>query len=152
MQRAEVFSPTFPPYKASRASFSSTYRQRRTWIWLQYAESAQETSRRKKYVREAFIKRHLWNKCSTGRYSNPPELICKTIEHVIRISWNNNTRRAGSMHSARLNSDLYCLAAVKHKRKCKPETMESGLKDKTDRGTKTKADAFKIQPSQSARQ
>ena len=84
-----ILSDVFLLIRPSRASFSSTYRQRQTWIWLQYAESAQETSRRTKYGHEASIKRNLRNECSTGRYSNPAELICKTIEHVIRISYNN---------------------------------------------------------------
>ena len=84
-----IFSAVFLLIKPRRAVFSSIRRQRRTWTCLGYDESVQETSRRKKYGYEDFMERHLWNKCSTERHSNPAGLICKTIEHVIRNLRNN---------------------------------------------------------------
>ena len=84
-----IFSAVFRLVQPRRASVSSIRRQRRTWTWLWYDESVQDTSRRKKYGHEVFTERHLWSKCSTERYSNPAELICKTIEHVIRTFRNN---------------------------------------------------------------
>ena len=84
-----IFSALFRLAKPRRASFSSIRRQRRTWAWLWYDESVQATSRRKKYGHEVFTECHLWSKYSTDRYSNPAELICKTIERVIRTLRNN---------------------------------------------------------------
>ena len=84
-----IFSAVFRLVKPRRASLSSIRRQRRTWAWLWYDESVQETSKRKKHGHEVFTERHLWSKCSTERYSNPAELICKTIEHVIRTLRHN---------------------------------------------------------------
>ena len=139
-----VFSAAFLLVKPRRASFSSIYRQRRTWTWLRYDKSVQETSRRKKNGHEAFIERHLGKKCWTEGYANPAEVICKTIEHVIRTSCN---KRKGVR-----TSKFYCLTSVKNKRKYWSQTMQNGLKDKTNRRPMTKADSIWIQPRQSTRQ
>ena len=84
-----ILSAVFLLVKPRRASLSPIQCQGRTWTWLRYDESGQETPRMKKYDHKAFTDRHLWHKCSTECYSNPGELICKTIEHVIRTLLSN---------------------------------------------------------------
>ena len=84
-----IFSAVSFLVKPRQATLSSIHRQRRTWTWLRYDESEQNTSRRKKYGHEAFTERHLGKECSTQRYSNPAKFICKTIQHVIKILRNN---------------------------------------------------------------
>ena len=110
-----IFSAVFFLVKPCRASLSSIHRQSRTLTWLRYDESRQDTSRTKKYDREDFIKRHL----ARNWTPNPAELICKTIEHVIRTLRHNGPRCEKSVHSARTTSnpnDLCCLTALQNKR------------------------------------
>ena len=101
-----IFSAVFLLVKPRWASFSSIRRQSRTWTWLRYVESVQETSRRTKYGHEAFTERHVWKQCWTERYSNSAELICKTIEYVIRILRKNGKAWIVGARS-RPNSNFY---------------------------------------------
>ena len=119
------FSAVFLHTKPRRASFLSIRRQSWTWTWLRYDDSVQGKSRREKYGHEAFVERHLWKKCWAECYSNPAEVICKTIEHVIRTTWNNGQGvRSPGTQPDQLQS-LYCLTTVKNKRTCWLQTTKA---------------------------
>ena len=137
-----IFSAAFSLIKPRRTAFSSIRRQRRTWTWLRYGESVQETSRRKKYDHEAFTERHLWKQCSTELYSNSVELICKTIEHVIRFL-RNNTRGVAKSGTQPERPQISIVWPRSRTRENVVRNNGCGLKDETNRQPKQKLTLFK---------
>ena len=137
-----IFAAVFLLLKPRQASFSSIRRQRRTCTWLWYDDSIQETSRRKKYGHEDFIKRHLGKQCSTKCYSNPAELICKTIEYVIRIL-RNNGRGVQNWGIQPDEFKFILFDCGQQQKNILVADNENGLKDKTERSPNTKGDAIK---------
>ena len=134
-----ISSAVFLLIKPRQTSLSSIRRQRRTWTWIRYDESVQDTSRKKKYGNKASAKRHLWKNCWTERHANPAELICKTIEYVITTLRN---KREGVQTGAFSPTD-----SVKNNIICWRQTTESGLTDHKGRLSTTKDDATLIRPS-----